>query len=230
MQKLSSLSVVIMAFNEAANLENVVQEIYDVLTGIACPYEILIVDDGSSDNTGIIADDLATKLPEIRAIHHPVNQGLGAVYRTGFTETHTDFVTFFPADGQFPAIILAHFFHLMRNSDMVLGYLPHRKGSILATFLSRIERIIYHALFGHLPHFQGILMFRRSLLDSFELQSTGRGWAILMEFIIRTVRGGYRVMSIPTTMRPRLNGHSKVNNLATIWANLKQVIMLRSYL
>jgi hypothetical protein len=85
-------------------------------------------------------------------------------------------------------------------------------------------------LFGSLPRFQGVLMFRRSLLDELELKSTGRGWTVLMELIIRASRGGYRLVSVPTEMRPRMSGKSKVNNLRTIWANLKQVFALRRHL
>ncbi len=73
-------------------------------------------------------------------------------------------------------------------------------------------------------------MIRRELLDGLELKSTGRGWAIILELIIRTMRGGYRVISVPTEMRPRMSGKSKVNNPRTILANLKQAFMLRRLL
>jgi len=73
-------------------------------------------------------------------------------------------------------------------------------------------------------------MFRQTLLQEFELKSTGRGWAVLMELIVRASRGGYRIISEPTEMRPRMSGRSKVNNLATILANLKQVLTLTRYL
>jgi hypothetical protein len=73
-------------------------------------------------------------------------------------------------------------------------------------------------------------MFRRSLLDQIELTSEGRGWAVLMEFIIRVFKNGYRVLSVPTEMRPRMAGKSKVNNLQTIFSNLVQVALLRKNL
>ena len=85
-------------------------------------------------------------------------------------------------------------------------------------------------LFGPLPRFQGIIMFRSSLLDEFKLKSSGRGWAVLMELIIRTKRARRRMKSLPTEMRPRRSGVSKVNNIATISENLKQVIALRGLL
>jgi hypothetical protein len=139
-------------------------------------------------------------------------------------------VTFFPADGQFPASIINKFVPLMEKSDMVLGYLPEVRRSLLATCLSFMERILFAILFGPLPKFQGIMMFRHSLLGEFELKSRGRGWGVVMEFIIRVKRAGHRITSAPTDYRPRMRGRSKVNNLTTVWANLAEAIALRGHL
>lgn len=224
------LSVILMAYNEAANVEPVAREIAGALAALGRRCELLIVDDGSTDGTGALADRLAGELPGARVIHHRPNRGLGGVYRTGFAEARGALLTFFPADGQFPATIIPLFVAAMEGVDMVLGYLPERRGALPARALSRIEKMIYRLLFGPMPKFQGVLMFRRALLDDLELKSTGRGWAVLMELIIRAARGGYRLVSVPTTLRPRLSGVSKVNNLRTIWANLRQVVGLRRYL
>ena len=85
-----SLSVVVMAYDEAGNLEAVVRELHGVITALPGPRadEILIVDDGSRDGTGAVADRLAGVLPAVRVIHHDVNRGLGGVYRTGFEVVH----------------------------------------------------------------------------------------------------------------------------------------------
>ena len=219
-----------MAFNETRNLEAVVREVDSTLSELGQQYEVVIVDDGSSDGTDRIADLLAEEFTRVRVIHHGTNQGLGGVYRTGFVQAQGDLVTFFPADGQFPATIIKQFVPLMDRADTVLGYLPSRNSSILARSLSKAEKVLYRLLLGPLPKLQGVLMFKRRMLDEMELKSTGRGWAVLMEFVIRASRGGYRLVSVPTEMRPRMSGKSKVNNMPTIWANLKQVIALRRYL
>jgi len=224
------LSVVVMAYNEAANLEAVVQEIVSALTVIGCTHEILIIDDGSTDGTGELADRLQIEVAAVRVLHHLQNLGLGGVYRTGFTEARGRYVTFFPADGQFPATIIQQFYPRMTDVDMVLGYLPQRKRSLLAELLSLVERVLYRIILGSMPKFQGITMFQRDLLDQFTLHSTGRGWAVLMEFILRVSRAGHCVESIPTEIRPRLSGASKVNNWRTIRANFKQILYLRRYL
>jgi len=225
-----SITVVVMAYNEVENLEPVVREIGDALAQIPGAHEILVVDDGSTDGTGARADALAGSDPRLRVIHHAPNLGLGGVYRTGFAEARRDLVTFFPADGQFPASIIGQFAPLTEDADMVLGYLPERRESAIGRTLSWVERRLYRILLGPMPRFQGILMFRRTLLHGMALRSTGRGWAVLIEFIVRVQRSGARLVSAPTPIRPRRSGTSKVQNWRTILSNLRQALQLRAQL
>lgn len=225
-----SVSVVVMAFNEEASLEPVTLELLEVLVRSGREYELLIVDDGSTDRTGAIADELAAKHPGVRVHHQAVNGGLGGVYRTGYAQARCDLLTFFPADGQFPATILEQFLPQMHRYDMLLGYVEPRERPLVARTLSLVERVLYTALFGFIPRFQGIMLFRRSLLDEIPLKSTGRGWAVVMELLVRVARAGKRVGSQPTELRPRKAGHSKVNNLRTIYSNTRQLFELRAKL
>jgi len=224
------LSVVIMAFNEQENIETVLREFSSELTCLPVSYEILVIDDGSTDGTGRVADELQVTIPCLKVHHHDENQGLGGVYRTGFSMARGDYLTFYPADGQFSPQLIHRYLALMDSSDLVLGYIPDRTCSKLARALSAMEKMLYRVLFGHFPNFQGILMVRTSILKTMTIRSRGRGWAALMECILRTIRGGYRVTHVATEVRPRMGGHSKVLNFRTIWANFSQVILLRFYL
>lgn len=224
------LTVVVAAYNEVETLSPVAEELAAALRGLGRPWEILIVDDGSTDGTGERADRLAAAGPGVRVIHHLVNRGLGGVYRTGFDGARGRHITFFPADGQFPASILTDFRAAIESADLVLGFLPERRGTPLSALLSRLERLLYWVLLGPMPAFQGILMFRRSLLAGMSLRSTGRGWAVLLEFILRATRGGARIAHRPTPIRPRMAGHSKVNNLRTIFSSVGQALTLRRIL
>ena len=216
--------------------------------------DCIIVDDGSDDGTGAVADELAGGASDepanqapgespghapdespghastVSAIHHEANLGLGGVYRTGFAAARGRYLTFFPADGQFPATIIEQFVPLMESHDLVMGYLPERPTTVTARALSWIERVLYRVLFGSFPQFQGIFMVRRALLEEIDLYSSGRGWGIVMELVLKTTRGDYRTVSVPTEIRPRTTGRSKVRNLRTIWANLKQLLTIRRYL
>lgn len=224
------LTVVVAAYNEKESFNATAQELLSMVSALGIPTEMLVVDDGSTDGTERLADNLARTDARVRVVHHAPNLGLGGVYRTGFREARGELVTFFPADGQFPADIIALFLSHITNYDMVLGTLPRRDGSMVGKILSFSERALYTLLFGSMPKFQGILMFRRTLLDRHELRSTGRGWAVLLEFILRCARDGCRLTNVPTCVRPRTHGASKVNNLRTIWSNFRQLLALRRVL
>ena len=115
--------------------------------------------------------------------------------------------------------------------DMVLGYIPDRDDPKLSLFLSRMEKLLMRFLFGPVPRFQGAMMFKRKLINEIELKSTGgRAWTVLLELIIRANRNGYKIVSIPTQIRKRIAGKSKVNNVSTIAANIKQAFSLRRYM
>lgn len=226
-----SLSVFIFAYNEAQSLEAVTKDIVGTMAELNRPYEVIIIDDGSSDGTSEIADKLTHKFPNVSVIHHEKNYGLGSVYKTAFDRARYDLLTFYPADGQFSARIIKQFLPLMDEMDMVLGFHPSRKDSLFSKVLSKAEKILFRILFGPIPKFQGVLMFRRKLLDELKLKSDGgRAWTILMELIIRTSRGGYKIKNIPIEIYPRMSGKSKVLDLGTISANLKHALILRRYI
>jgi glycosyltransferase involved in cell wall biosynthesis len=221
-----ALTVCVFAWDEVATVPAFIDEMHAMLVSLDITWELLFIDDGSTDGTGEAADTKAAGSPNIRVIHHPENLGLGAVYRTGLSEARGEVLTFFPADAQFPASILEALYPETATHDLVLGYLPDRRDLVGKT-LSAIERLLYRVLLGPMPRFQGVFLVRRKVLDEVHLTSTGRGWAIVMELVLRTYRAKYRVTSLPTALRPRTAGRSKVNNLRSIQANMKQLFALR---
>ncbi len=225
------ITVAVLTYNERDSLEAVVRELCGALEQLARPFEVLIIDDGSTDGSGEIAMRLSDAASAVRVVRHASNLGLGGAYRTGFREARGECLTFFPADGQFPATILEQFMPLILQRDMVLGYLPEKSRGAVEAFWSTAERALYRMWLGPMPRFQGIMMFRRALLDHVPLRSTGRGWAVVMELIMRVSRDPrWTVVSVPTEIRPRASGLSKVRNLRTIVANLRQMIALRAQL
>jgi len=219
-----------MAFDEEASLEATVGEIVQACASLDRPVDVLIVDDGSRDGTGAIADRLAGERPQVRVVHHPHNLGLGGVYRTGFAQARGAFVSFFPADGQFDPAVIGRFLEALENADIVLGHYAGRARGLIGRALTALERLLYLLLFGWFPRFRGVLMIRRALLECFPLESTGRGWVVLMELILRAHRGGCRLVSVSTGLRPRTRGASKVQDWRTVLSNLRQLIALRRVL
>lgn len=224
------LSCCVFAWNEAETLRSVVGDLRTSLAQLGVSFEVLIIDDGSTDGTSEQADLLAAEHADVRVVHHGVNRGLGGTYRTGFESALGEFVTFFPADGQFPPENLRSLYPLAESWDLVLGNLPQRRDSHVGAALGHVERLLYRVLLGEVPRLEGVFMMRRAILSKIALQSRGRGWTIVWELLIRAQRQGFRLTGCRITMRARTHGTSKVNNVRNIAANLKQLWALRAML
>ncbi len=220
-----SVSVIIPAYNEEKNLNIVIQQILSVLSEMALDYELIIVDDGSNDETGNIADRLATEESHIRVIHHDRNMGHGSTLKTGFYQARYELITSLPADGQFSPTIIRHLLDVMDGVDVVTSYYIHRADSVFRKILSRGWRLFMRILFGKLPRLQGPRMFRRELLDTIELSSTTS--LVNLELIIKASRKECTFKEIPAEALPRLSGQSKVANLKTILKILFEMLELR---
>jgi glycosyltransferase involved in cell wall biosynthesis len=220
----------IFAWNEVHTLGRVVEEHLGELDRLGVSYELVIIDDGSSDGTSALADQIAATHPRIRVLHHGDNRGLGGVYRTGFSESRGTFVTFFPADGQFPASILPTYYPLVEDWDVVLGIRPGRRDTVKGAVLGALERALYRMAVGPMPRLEGVFILRRTMLAELPLKSTGRGWTVVWELLLRAHRKGYRMIERPNILRPRTHGESKVNNLRNITANLRALFALRRLL
>ncbi len=200
------------------------------LADMGVSYELLVVDDGSTDGTGQEADALARQNDHVRVAHHGTNQGLGAVYRTCFAEARGTFVTFFPADGQFPPRNLSVLYPRAESWDFVLGTLPGRNDSPVGAVLSQVERLLYRVAVGSMPRLEGVFMVRRSVLQQTPLRSQGRAWTVVWELLLRAQRKGCRMTNVPIELLPRMHGTSKVNNLRTMVVNLRALLTLKRLL
>ncbi|HXQ22195.1 MAG TPA: glycosyltransferase family 2 protein, partial [Candidatus Acidoferrales bacterium] len=125
---LQALSVVLPAFNEEANIEQVVRACVAYLDPHVPDYELLVVNDGSRDRTGEILDRLAGELPRLRPLHHPQNRGYGAALRTGFDAAAKRFVFYMDGDGQFDIRDLDVILPLATDDDhIVTGFRIERR-------------------------------------------------------------------------------------------------------
>ncbi len=221
-----TLSAFVMNYNEAATLEDVVRRTVQVCQRAAIDAEVVVIDDGSTDASTAVASALASELPSVRLVRHAQNLGLGGVYRTGFRIARGELVVFLPADGEIPPEPLPHFVERAAEADLVLGTLPEWDTTPTARLLSYAERLLLRALVGPFPPYQGILLFRRALLDDIPLVCRGRGWTVVMELVAKAYQAGYRVAWQPTPYVPRRAGASRVRNLRTIRSHLEQLLVL----
>ena len=224
-----TLSIVVPAYNEAANVEPVVDEILETIdrNPWVGRFEIVLVDDGSRDETGAIMDRLAREHAELVVVHHQANRGFGAGLKSGFAKSSGRFVTLISADGEIGA---GHSLSLLReigDADLILS---RRERTVNAgrTLLTRGVDWTVRLILGFWPaQAQGIYLVRGDLLRAMPLYSdTG---LVNLEIILycRHLRRKITIASVPQITRPRLSGESKVTNLRTIVRLLGEMVTLR---
>lgn len=208
-----TLSLVIPAFNEAAVIAQAVAEAEAALSALFPDFEILVVDDGSTDGTSEIANRCRKDLLHLRLLRHPVNRGYGAALRTGFEAARADLIAFTDADCQFDLLDLGPMADRARYASIVAGYRHDRKDSRRRCFYSKGYNLIARALLGTRVRDCdcALKVFRRDALAKLLPESTG--FFVNAEMLTRARLLGMSLEEVPVTHRPRLGGESKVSLL-----------------
>jgi len=222
-----NLTVVVPAFNEGQNIEPVVREIMQTLEAEPTigSYEIVLVNDGSSDDTRAVIDRLAREYPNVSSHHHDVNRGFGAALRTGFTNSRGDAVTFITADGEIGTDVVIEMFRAIGQHDLVLSARERTVGTDRKVLTWGVE-LMLRLILGFIPEASGIYMVRGDLLRRMPLKSnTGLANLEVILFCQHWQRSIGKAGV--TRARPRLSGASKVTNLPTILRTLFEMAKLR---
>ena len=197
-----------------------------VLTGEISDYEILIVDDASTDATGRIADELAADDSHIRVVHHPVNRKLGGSLKTGFAEAKGDLVLYTDADLPFDMLELEKAIRLLRiyEADIVSAYRHDRTAE-------GAKRVVYSFAYNHLIRMVmglqlrdvnfAFKLIRRRVLDAVELQSEGS--FIDVELLAKAQRLGFRITQFGVDYFPRARGDSTLASPGVILKILREM-------
>ncbi len=126
-----SLSVFFPCFNEQENVSRVVRRAIEVLCGLVADWEVIVVNDGSSDRTGELADALAAEDERVRAVHHERNSGYGAALRSGFAAATKQYVFYTDGDGQFDIAELDLLLSRREEATIISGYRRRRRDSAI---------------------------------------------------------------------------------------------------
>lgn len=206
-----SITVFFPCYNEEANVEKQALDVDRVIGGISDDYEVVIVDDGSTDRTPQIADRLAAEHPHVRVIHHPHNLGYGTALKTGFTGARKDLILYTDGDNQFDIRDVHKLLPLMREGvDMVVGYRVDRRDRPLRKFVSRVYNFIIRLVFGlRVRDIDcAFKLFRRSVFDRIEIKS--ERFLIDTEILVKAKRAGLTIVETGVTHLPRTAGKSSV--------------------
>jgi glycosyltransferase involved in cell wall biosynthesis len=197
---IEALSVFFPAYNEEKNIKNTVNKAVKVLNKIVKKWEIIIVDDGSRDKTGEIADGLAKKNKQIRVIHHRPNRGYGAALKSGFYNSRYSWIVFTDSDGQFDFSQLTTFIKKQKETgaDLVVGYYLKRKVPFyrkLNTFLWQlIVRFLFNLKVRDIDC--GFKLISKEVIDKIPRLESERGAFISSEFLIKAQKTGFKIVEV----------------------------------
>ena len=218
--KLPSLTIAIPAYNEEESIGMVIKNILRDGPKYLSDFEIVIIDDGSTDKTGDIAERFAKKDKRGRVVHQP-NGGYGNAMLRGIREARKEFVAYMPADGQFLVQDMRYCLPHMKHADLILGARGSRADyTTYRLILSYSYLIILRILFGiTYQDINWLTIWRTKKVQKLSISS--RGIFLLAEIVVRFQKKGLRIVEAPSFYRPRKGGQVK---------NAKLSIAMRTFM
>jgi glycosyltransferase involved in cell wall biosynthesis len=213
-------------YNEEENVGRVVGRAKEVLEAIGADYEIIIVDDGSKDRTGEIADEMAEADGRIKVIHHSPNRGYGAALQSGFRAATKKLVFFTDGDGQFDIGEIKLLLPMIEQNDIVCGYRLDRKDPIIRKINGWLWTRLVNLLFGmKIRDIDcGFKLFRREVVADMPMSSAGA--LISAEILARATRKGSRIAQVGVHHYPRTAGKQTGAKLRVILRAFKELFAL----
>lgn len=205
------VSLVMPAYNESQGIETAVAEAVEALAPFCVESEVLVVDDGSGDDTAQRVEQLALRLDTVRLIRHPENRGYGAALRTGFRAARFDRIAFTDADAQFDLSDLGRLLSLSDQYPVVVGYRMHRQDPWKRRFLSwGYNQLVRTLLRTRVRDCDCALkVFRRDALEL--LMPEASNFFVNTEMLSHAGRLGLPIAEVGVKHRPRRFGSSKVS-------------------
>jgi glycosyltransferase involved in cell wall biosynthesis len=220
-----AVTIFVPALNEFASLEDTIGDVL-AATATLSDCEIIVVDDGSTDGTGKLADDLAVRTACVRVLHNPTNLGLAAGYRRALAEARMPYFTFVPGDREVSAQSVKDILGLVGSADVIVPY--HANSHARAwhrRLLTRASTALINLLFGfRLRYYQGPCVYPTALARS--LRTTTNGFFFLAEMLVRALSRGHSYVEVGLIHQERSYGHSKAVSLRNIGRALATIVRL----
>lgn len=224
-----SLSVFFPAYNEAENLPNTVSKAVEVLKKLKLEnWEVLVINDGSRDNTGEVADGLAKKSNKIRVIHQQ-NGGYGMALRTGFYNAKYEWIVYTDSDGQFDFSEVTRFIDKTDQAQAIWGYRIKRNDPVFRLLFAKGWKLCLFIFFGlTLKDIDcGFKMIKRQVIDTIPPLESTRGGMINAELAIKARKYGFKIAQVGVNHYPRIAGKPTGANLGVIIQSFIDLLKLR---
>lgn len=228
-KKLSELSIFFPFWNEEENIEQTVKSAVKTAEKIASKWEIVMVDDGSYDNTLKIAQKLAKQDKRLHVVSHQPNRGYGAALKAGFENTKYNTVVFTDGDGQFDFSEITKFIEQIDKADVVIGYRKKRRDKslfkrLLLMYLLKVwDLVLFRFYFKDIDC--AFKMFTRHAVDTI-LPLRSEGALISTEILAKAKKKSLIIKEIGVTHYPRELGHQTGANLPVITRAVLESLIL----
>lgn len=226
--KLSSLTVFFPAYNDAMSIPGLVRKTFELVSPLTSDFAVVVVNDGSSDQTGAVLEQLRKELgPRLDVITHPQNRGYGAALLSGFAAAQKEFLFYTDGDGQYDVGELPGLIDRMQPGvGLVNGYKMSRSdprhrvwiGNLYNRFARRMFRIRIRDIDCDFR------LIRRSVLDNIRLDSTSG--TICLELVKKIQMSGCGIREAPVNHYPRQHGRSQFFRLGPLWATFREFVLL----
>ncbi len=217
------VSLFILAHNEAHTIEYAVLDCLATLRRVASEHEILIIDDGSTDDTNTVARALAEKYETVRVVTHPHNMGYGSAQKTGFRSATYEVVAYVPGDYQVRIDAIAAMLPCIAECDIVVGTRRDRQDGAGRVRAAHFYNFVVGLMFGlRIKDIDSVKVIRKTVLDSIALESGSAN--VDVELMVKAHRMGFRIEEIDIAHYPRTQGEASGTSLHVMSRQLKELI------
>ncbi len=221
-----SVSAFFPAHNEADNIEALTEKIVQVLSENVSYFEVLIINDGSTDGTRELADKLAAKHPQVRAIHHEVNRGYGGAVKTGIASSQKDWIFFTDGDGQFDVSEIPLLLEHVHDHDAIVGFRMNRQDPSHRKLFAFCWGTLIRILFGFRVRDLdcAFKLFRRQYFDGRELKAEGA--VISVEIFSILTSNNAKIKQVGVHHLPRMAGEQSGGSPKVVLRAFKELFNL----
>ena len=231
---LDKLSVFFPAYNEQDNLEQTVTRALSVLPQVAKDWEVIIVNDGSKDKTGEVAQELVNRDSRISVITHSPNRGYGAAVKSGLYHARYPWITFTDADGQFDFSEISNLIRKQEETqaDLVIGYYLKREVPFIRICGSKAWQFLVWLIFGLKVRDTdcGFKLIRREVIKKIPPLEAERGPFISSELLIKAKKFGFKIVEIGVHHFPRKAGKATGADFKVVVSGFNDLLCLRKKL
>jgi len=222
----ATMSVIFPAFNEEDNIRGTVEAAVKILPKVATSWEIIVVDDGSSDATIVICNDLKAQYPEVEVISHGQNRGYGAALKSGIMAAKYDLIFFSDSDGQFDLCELQQLIAWSEDYEIVAGYRAKRQDPlhrrINALGWNMLVRLVLGIKIRDIDC--AFKLFRRAVFDQVQIRCVGA--MVNTEILVQATRLGMRIHQVKVSHFPRHHGKQSGANVHVIVKAFRELYRL----